>query len=120
MSADPISTVLIVEDEWLIADQLANALRNAGYQIAGPVGQLAPALELVRSTRIDVALIDINIDGGRTFGLADALANASIPFAFLSGYSKADLPRNLRAYPLLQKPVDANTVCRCIRSLLSL
>ena len=109
----------MVEDEWLIADQIADALRDAGYQIAGPVGQLASALELLRSARIDVALIDINIDGDRTFGLADALADAAIPFAFLSGYSKADLPGNFQDRPLLQKPVDAGAVCRCIRSLLS-
>jgi two-component SAPR family response regulator len=119
VTAAPLLTVLIVEDEWLIADQIADALREGGLGIVGPVGQVAPALDLVRSERISVALIDINIDGDRTFRLAEALANASIPFAFLSGYSKADLPQNLRERPLLQKPVDADAVCRCIRSLLS-
>jgi two-component system CheB/CheR fusion protein len=105
--------------EWLIADQIADALRDGGFGIVGPVGQVGPAFDLLRTERVNVALIDININGDRTFRLADALAKASVPFAFLSGYSKADLPRNLRERPLLQKPVDANPVCRCVRSLLS-
>jgi DNA-binding response OmpR family regulator len=119
MTAAPLPMVLIVEDEWLIADQIAEALRDDGFGIVGPVGQVAAALDLLKTERINVALIDININGDRTFQLADALANASIPFAFLSGYSRADLPPNLRDRPLLQKPVNANAVCRCVRALLS-
>jgi DNA-binding response OmpR family regulator len=110
--------ILVVEDEWLIADQVAEALTDAGYTVVGPAGEVSEALVLVRDEQIDAALIDINVDGDRTFGLAAALAKASVPFAFLSGYSKADLPANLRARPLLQKPVDGSAVCRCVRSLL--
>lgn len=110
--------VLVVEDEWLIADQVAEALTDAGYDVVGPAAQISEALALVRDEPIDAALIDINVDGDRTFGLAAALSKASVPFAFLSGYSKADLPEYLRERPLLQKPVDGNAVCSCVRALL--
>jgi DNA-binding LytR/AlgR family response regulator len=111
--------VLIVEDEWLIAEQVADALREMGCEIVGPVGQITLALALVKGEQLNAALIDINVHGDRTFGLATALAEASVPFAFLSGYSKTDLPADWRQRQLLQKPVDGGAVCRCVQSLLA-
>jgi DNA-binding response OmpR family regulator len=108
----------VVEDEWVIADQIAGALEEAGYDVVGPVGRLREALALLGGPSIDAALIDINVNGDRSFGLAAELSRLAIPFAFLSGYSSADLPSGLAQIPLLQKPVDTSRLRSCVESLL--
>lgn len=118
MPSLPITSVLVVEDEWVIADQIAGALEEAGYDVVGPVGRLREALALLNTTLIHAALIDINIHGDRSFGLAAELSRLAIPFAFLSGYSASDLPATLSQTPLLQKPVDAGRLRSCLAGLL--
>jgi two-component SAPR family response regulator len=110
--------ILVVEDEWMIADQIADVLRDVGYDVVGPVGRITEALSLLNGEQVDVALIDVNVHGDLTSKVAEALEAASVPFAFVSGYSRQDLPANLRGRPLLQKPVEANAVYRCVQSLL--
>jgi DNA-binding response OmpR family regulator len=109
---------LVVEDEWVIAEQIATALEEAGYDVVGPVGRLAEALAKLEATSIHAALIDINIHGDRSFGLAAELSRLSIPFAFLSGYSGGDLPPALSQTPLLPKPIDAGKLRSCVADLL--
>jgi CheY-like chemotaxis protein len=112
------SRILVVEDEWLIADQIVGALEACGYDVAGPVGRMAEALDLLADGRIDAALIDINVDGERTFALAQQLNRSAIPFAFVTGYSGADLPAEFNARRLIQKPIDATAVRSCVEGLL--
>lgn len=119
MSATPHLRVLVVEDEWLIADQIAVALEEGGYDVVGPVGRVPEALALVGAQRIDAALVDVNVHGERSFALAERLAEATIPFAFLSGYSTTDMPADFQDRPLLQKPVGAHDVSACMDELLA-
>jgi DNA-binding response OmpR family regulator len=114
----PITSVLVVEDEWVIADQITGALEEAGYDVVGPVGRLREALALLNTTLIHAALIDINIHGDRSFGLAAELSRLAIPFAFLSGYSGSDLPATFSQNPLLQKPVEISKLRSCVEGLL--
>jgi DNA-binding response OmpR family regulator len=118
MSRSPARRILVVEDEWMIADQIACGLVDAGYEVVGPCGRVEQASDLVERGDIDAALIDINVNGNRSFALAERLALAAIPFAFLSGYSGAELPVELKNRPLLQKPVHAAAVRRCVVDLL--
>jgi CheY-like chemotaxis protein len=111
--------VLVVEDEWIIAEQIVEAVLEAGHDVAGPTGQLREACRLVETTAIHAALLDINLAGDRSFTLAARLAEASIPFAFLSGYSSVDLPPGLEGRPLVQKPVDRATVREILARLLA-
>ncbi len=110
--------VLVLEDEWLIADQISSALVEAGYDVLGPVGRIDDALELVAHGHVDAAVLDINLHNDRSFRLAEELCRKAIPFAFLSGYSQGDLPPEFVDRPLMQKPVDAPGVRRCLGSLL--
>ena len=110
--------VLVVEDEWLIAEQITTALEEAGYEVVGPVGRLGQALALLDGTPIDVAVIDVNVHEDRSFSLAAELSRLAIPFAFLSGYSSGDLPSRFSQTPLLQKPVNAERLRSCVGHLL--
>jgi len=72
--------VLVVEDEYMIADDLARALEDRGADVIGPAGTIEDALELLDADRqIDGAVLDINLRGERALPLADALAPVGSP-----------------------------------------
>jgi len=98
--------VLVVEDEYLLADALADGLAALGVQVIGPVGGLAEALALVEAAPIDGAVLDINLRGEMVFPLADALAARGVPYVFATGYGRETIPARHRDAPTLSKPVD--------------
>jgi len=97
--------VLIVEDEPLSAIVLEHEVRKAGGRVVGPAGDLAAALTLAREARFDAALLDVNLRGVMTYPVAEVLIARRIPFAFLTGYTRAMLPPALQACLLVAKPV---------------
>jgi len=99
--------ILVVEDEYLLADALADALTTLGAQVVGPVGVLAEALALVETVPIDGAVLDINLHGQMVFPLADMLAAKGVPYVFATGYGQESLPESYQAVPALSKPVNA-------------
>jgi DNA-binding response OmpR family regulator len=98
--------ILIVEDEYYLADDLVRALQGQGAEVAGPVGTLAEAERLVAEGRIDCAILDINLRGEMAFPVADRLGEAGVPFLIASGYSRDHLPERFKGVPHLQKPFD--------------
>ncbi|HEX6741643.1 MAG TPA: response regulator [Sphingomicrobium sp.] len=99
--------ILIVEDEYFIADDLARALREAGATTVGPVGTVKQADDLLLSKeRIDAAILDLNLRGEMAYALAERLAAAKLPVLIVSGYSGDSLPDSLRGVPQLEKPIS--------------
>ena len=72
-------TVLVVEDDPLIALDIADTLRGAGVVVAGPATRLSKALRLVDEVRIDAAAIDVRLDRDTTNELANRLTAARVP-----------------------------------------
>ena len=83
--------ILVVEDEFLIALELDQTLRRAGYQVVGPAGSVGMALELLRQVRPDAAVLDVNLAGERVTPVAEVLRAMAVPFVLASGYGAADL-----------------------------
>jgi response regulator RpfG family c-di-GMP phosphodiesterase len=108
--------VLVVEDSYLIAEHVSELLMRHGAEVIGPVGRLGPGLKLVEEgTPVDGALLDVNLDGEFCFPIAAALAQRSVPFAFLTGYDDSDIiPRDFAAAPRLGKPLDEAQLVRTI------
>ena len=96
--------ILVVEDTLLIADLLADQLRDEGFDVVGPVPRVAQALALATAERLDGALLDINLAGEECFPIASALSARGIPFAFLTGYADSIMPPSFRDMPRLTKP----------------
>jgi len=96
--------VLLVEDENLIAVLLEDMLAELGHSVVGPVARLGKALEMAESAAIDLAILDVNINGEQAYPVADALAARGIPFVFSTGYGERGLPPRYRGHPTLQKP----------------
>lgn len=109
--------ILIVEDEPLIADLIAESLEGDGFEIAGIAGTLAHALDLAGSLRFDAAILDVNLDGESVAPVAEALRARSIPFAIMSGYSARQLPASLAGAPVLSKPVPLDKLLSMMRLL---
>jgi DNA-binding response OmpR family regulator len=110
--------VLIVEDEFLIADDLAATIARHGGIVLGPVPNQAEAKKLIDRTPPDVAVLDINLQGDEAFPLADTLIERNVPVLFLSGYDRPHLPRRFDGVPLLQKPHEAGVVAEGLAALL--
>lgn len=97
--------ILLVEDEPIVAWDLAENLKGCGCEIVGPAFDLAEAQELVTVEAIDCAILDINLGKEKVFPLADRLAERAIPFCFVTGYGLAALRPSDNGRPVLQKPI---------------
>ncbi len=84
--------VLVVGDEFVIAVEVENVLRRAGYEVVGRAATPEDAARLAPEEPLDAAVLDVELRGGRVFPAADALAHRSVPFAFLTGYTPVMLP----------------------------
>ena len=96
--------VLLIEDEIMVALLLEDMLAQLGHRVVGPVTRLKKALEAAQQETIDIAILDVNIDGGEVYPVAEALADRDIPFVFVTGYGRRGLHVDYRDRPCLQKP----------------
>ncbi|RDS78942.1 response regulator [Dyella monticola] len=96
--------VLVVEDEMTVVLVIEETLLDLGIQVVGPVARVDTALSLAKESAIDAAILDINIRGGNSYGVADILAERRIPFLFCSGYSDVAVEERHRDRPRLAKP----------------
>ena len=111
--------ILIVEDNVIQAMDLAAPLEDAGYDIVGPAPCLSRALELIRTSEIDAALLDIGLEHSTSYPAAEALMQLGVPFAFLSGFEAQELRPDFEKHTLIDKPVAPAKLRRAVRSLLS-
>ena len=109
--------MLIVEDDYFIANDLADSFSEAGFVIDGPVPSLAEALAVVEQGQVGGALLDINLDDEKVWEVADALIERSIPVVFVTGYDRESIPNKYRDVPLCLKPVDAAHVAETLTRL---
>jgi PAS domain S-box-containing protein len=96
--------VLVVEDEPLVALDIAGNLKAAGAEVAGPAGTEDAALQLIEETVFDGALLDANLHGRGVDAIAAALTRRGIPFLFVTGNGRQALPESFAKAPVLSKP----------------
>lgn len=111
--------ILIVEDDATLAMDLASELECAGYDIVGPAHCLTRALELIKTSDFDAALLDIGLEQSTSYPAAEALMRRGVPFAFLSGYEARDMRPDFEKHALIDKPVAPAQLRRAVRSLVS-
>jgi CheY-like chemotaxis protein len=120
--AEPVSDelrgrrLLVVEDEYIVADDFALRLQDVGAIVLGPVPSVREALELVMSEgdRLDAALLDVNLGGEFVYPVAEELSSRGIPFVFTTGYdASAIIPAYANA-PRCEKPIDPTLLARVL------
>ena len=110
--------VLVVEDEFLIADDLVRALSRFGAEPIGPVGTITDALRALKKERPDAAILDLNLRGEVASGLVDKLAEDEVPCLIVSGYSERSFPDEFSHFPSLEKPVSYERVAEKLAQIL--
>jgi two-component system, response regulator PdtaR len=115
--------VLIVEDDFIVAFDMQALLEEQGARVAGPATDFdeARALIAAEGARLQVAVLDVNINGQYVFPLAAELRQAGIPFVFATAYADDDrlFPQELRDVPRLAKPVLPNVLIGHLKRLLA-
>jgi PAS domain S-box-containing protein len=109
--------VLVVDDEPLVAMDVAGILVEAGCEVLGPAGTLSAAKALISRSEFDIALLDANLGGQPVDELAAAVADRKIPFAFLTGYAREGLPQAFRNAPMIGKPFTRKQIVDVLRLL---
>ena len=109
--------VLIVEDEYYLADDLSRSLVQAGARVIGPVGSVEEAEGLLPGNDFDCAIIDMNLRGEFTYAIAERLERASVPFIVATGYNRDSLPATLKDVPCVEKPYLASEVVEKLSNL---
>ncbi|MER8433646.1 response regulator [Mesorhizobium caraganae] len=110
--------ILIVEDEWLVAEEHRTILEEAGFAIVGPAPSVPRAKKLIENEAISAAVLDIGLGGETSAALIPLLVERGIPFVFVSGYTASDVPEDLRHHKMLSKPVWAAALVEAVRNML--
>ena len=110
--------LLIVEDEMLVAMELANALKSEGWEILGPAGNLEEAFELLAGDNPpDIAVLDINLNGQPVYPVADLLWSRGIPILFCTGYESPDHEGRYQGCPVIRKPTNMRLLAEEVQHL---
>ena len=109
--------ILVVEDEYYIADDLQRALKGAGAEIVGPCGSVQPSLDAIAKGGFDCAVIDLSLHGESAEPIADRLESTGYPFAIATGYGSGAVPEQHKHVPRIEKPFDDAALLKIIEQL---
>lgn len=105
--------VLVAEDDFFLADDMATALRDLGAEVIGPVGSFRDGLmSMVTAPFIDVAVLDVNLRGDMVWPLAEILLDRGTDIVLATGYDRSGLPPRFLRLPRVEKPFDADRFAR--------
>jgi CheY-like chemotaxis protein len=109
--------VLVVEDDYFLADDMRAEFERAGAEVLGPVGRVKDALDLLAACeQLDGAILDINLSGEKVYDVADALEARAIPFVFATGYDPEIIPPQYASVRRYEKPVEPMKVGKALFS----
>jgi CheY-like chemotaxis protein len=104
-------SILIVEDEPLIAMMLEDFLESLGHHVAGVCDDVAEALAWADRGGFDVAILDVQLkDGAPAWPVADRLAEKGIAFVLATGGHVSPAPPAHAAAPMLAKPYTIEAI----------
>ena len=100
--------ILIAEDEFLLADDLAQFFASVGAIPLGPASGVSAAR--IHLDHADAAILDINLKDGTVFPIADELFLRGVPFVFFTGMDSGSVPERFRFVGNVPKPVGWSSV----------
>lgn len=108
--------VLIVEDRFLLAEHLRAEVEGLGAIVLGPCRNMAQA-EALLADPIDLAILDVHLEGETVYPLAGKLRASGAPILFLTGYSGEVIPAEWRDCPRLEKPLNSALLAQTAAAL---
>ncbi|MGZ3275847.1 MAG: response regulator [Caulobacteraceae bacterium] len=106
--------ILIVEDEMTIALLLEDMVSDLGHQAAGLAMRLPQAMEMAEHEELDLAILDVNLDGRMSFPVAEVLQRRGVPFLFATGYGSGGIEPPYRDRPVIRKPFSIEDLGKAI------
>ena len=110
-------SVLLVEDEPLIAMLAEEMLADLGHRVTATAYSLEDGLRAIETHPFDLALLDVNLSGSLSFPIADAAAGKGIPVLFSTGFGREHMAALADAF-VLQKPYSSSDLERAIRDVI--
>jgi len=111
--------ILVVEDEYFLAEDIVESLKEMGAHIVGPVGELEEATNLVNGDiAIDAAVVDVNLRNELAFPLARILGARKVPVVFTTGYDCGSIEQEFQDVQLWEKPLDLAAMTRDLVDLI--
>lgn len=111
-------TVLVAEDEFLIALDVIDELDAAGFQTMGPFAEIGRALAFCRSRVPDCAILDVHLRDGDSYPLADWLAERRVPVVFHSAHASGhELKARYPSARICSKPTSTSALARMVAEL---
>jgi len=111
--------ILVVEDDVLVARLLAETLESVGWQVVGPVAQVAAALDAAASEGLDAAVLDVNLGGQAVFPVAEVLDARRVPFVFVTACGREALSPLFCGRPHLGKPFAPGALIGAVARLMA-
>ncbi|MEO7601807.1 MAG: response regulator [Sphingomicrobium sp.] len=111
--------VLVVEDEMLVLMAIEDMLTDLGCTAIKVAGNIESALALIAVEQFDLATLDVNLNGRRSYPVARALSERGVPFAFSTGYGSSDGAEGYGDRPVLNKPFDSLQLAKVLTALLA-
>lgn len=111
--------ILVVEDEAILALSIEDILAQHGCVVVGPALTIAQAEKLISATRVDAAVLDINVNDEQSFPVARALRSRAVPFCFATGYGASGVPEEFAGIPVLTKPYGEAALAQVLRNLVA-
>ena len=109
--------VLVVENDFMLADDLRRDLERQGADVMGPVASVAEALDLLWiEPSPDAAILDVFLDDEVSYSIADILRGRGIPFVFAINRLAWMIPHAYADVPRLEKPVDMRRLTQALAS----
>ena len=112
-------SILIVEDEPLIAMMLEDFLESLGHSVSATCDTVGEALGEVEKGGFDLAILDVNLKGENVWPVATRLRERGVPFIIASGGHVDPPPAEFAAVPLIEKPYTVDRVTPAINAALA-
>jgi len=119
MSALSGRQVLIVEDEAATAIDMSEFLESHGAKIVGPASNAEDALSYVASCAIDCAVLDVSLGAQTVSSIAECLAQADVPFIFVTGHTNHALLSRFASQPVITKPYRRRDILAALTAVLA-
>lgn len=110
---------LVLEDEPIIGFALEDMLLALGYDEVKLATTLGDARRYLAGLSPEVAILDVNIHGERSYSFAEELREREVPFVFATGYGDAEHPHELKGVATLTKPYSLSDLRAVLEAALS-
>lgn len=110
--------VLVVEDEYFLAREIADLLEAAGAEVLGPCPSVPKALAQIDAAPCDAAVLDVSLRNESSLPVARVLKDRGIPFVIVTGFSESQLPAEMAGAPVLAKPLNGDDLMANLKGLL--